>query len=162
MASQRDAIRMSKEEVEAFLDSSKTLVLATLDRQGAPHLTALWFARRGETVMFETYGASQKVMNLRRDTRLAILCEQGESYDQLRGVSITGRAEVVDRGSRLEECMAIIINRNTPGLTPETLAGHVATMIRKRIVVIVHAEKVISWDHRKLRRSSAAPSGLVP
>jgi PPOX class probable F420-dependent enzyme len=141
---------MSKEEIEAFLDSSKTLMLATLDKHGAPHLTALWFARRGGTVMFETYGASQKIVNLRRDPRVAVLCEQGQTYDQLRGVSISGRAEIVDHGPRLEELMAVIVSRNTPGLNPDTLASHVAAMIRKRIVVIVHAEKIISWDHCKL------------
>jgi len=47
--------------------------------------------------------------------------------------------------------MAVIINRNTPGLTPDALASHVAAMICKRLVVIVHAEKIISWDHRKLK-----------
>ena len=151
MAKQRDAIRMSEGEVEAFLDSSKTLVVATLGRQGAPHMTALWFARRGGNVIFETYGASQKVVNLRRDPRLAVLCERGETYDELRGVSISGTAEIVDHGSRLKELMAVIINRNTPGLTPDALASHVAAMIRKRLVVIVHAEKIISWDHRKLK-----------
>ena len=150
MSKQRDVIRMSAQEVDAFLNSSKTLVVATLDKQGAPHLTALWFARAGASVMFETYGASQKVVNLRRDPRLTVLCEQGETYGQLRGVSITGRAEIVDHGDRLGELMAVIINRNTPGLAPEALASHVAAMIRKRVVVIVHAEKLVSWDHRKL------------
>lgn len=150
MAKQRDAIRMSDEEVATFLDQSKTLVVATLDKAGAPHLTALWFARQGQTVMFETYGASQKVVNLRRDPRVAVMCEAGETYDQLRGVSIKGRAEIVDGGERLTHLMGVIVARNTPGLEPAALARHAAAMVRKRVVVVVHPEKVISWDHRKL------------
>lgn len=141
---------MSPEEVDAFLDSSKSLIVATLDREGAPHLTVLWFARQGDTILFETYGSSQKVLNLRRDPRITVLCEQGETYQELRGVSIQGSVDIVDSGPRLEELMAVIIERNTPGLPPETLATHVAAMIQKRVVVVVHPRNVISWDHRKL------------
>lgn len=150
MAKQRDKVRMTPEEVEAVLDSSKSLIVATLDKEGAPHQTVLWFARQDETILFETYGSSQKILNLRRDSRISVLCEQGETYQELRGVSIQGAAEIVDSGPRLEQLMAIIVDRNTPGLPPETLAGHVAAMIQKRVVVIVRPRKVISWDHRKL------------
>ena len=44
MAKLRDKIRMTDEEIGDFLRVSKTLVVSTLDRDGAPHLTALWFA----------------------------------------------------------------------------------------------------------------------
>ena len=150
MPKQRDKVRMSQEEVEAFLDGSKSLIVATLDKDGAPHMTVLWFVRHGDTILFETYGSSQKVLNLRRDPRIAVLCEDGESYQELRGVSIQGTAEIVDGGPRLEELMALIVKRNTPALPPETLGSHVAAMIRKRVVVVVHPDKVISWDHSKL------------
>ena len=150
MAKQRDKIRMSEEEVAAFLDSSKSLNVATLDREGAPHLTTLWFARSGKDILFETYGTSQKIVNLRRDPRIAVLCEQGEAYGELRGVSIQGKAEIVDSGPRLTQLMSLIIDRSFPGQTPERLAQHVSDMIRKRVVVIVRPNRTMSWDHRKL------------
>lgn len=115
MPKQRDRVRMTEAEVEAFLDGAKTLVVSTLDRDGAPHLTALWFARQGRQLLFETYGSSQKVVNLRRDQRVAVLCEAGESYDELRGVSIQGEAEIVEGGERLNELMDFIVRRNHPG-----------------------------------------------
>src|SRR5689334_12306302 len=49
MPKQRDRVRMSAEEVEAFLDGAKSLIVATLDKSGAPHQTVLWFAREGDT-----------------------------------------------------------------------------------------------------------------
>src|SRR5262249_28099896 len=101
-------------------------------------------------VLFETYGTSQKIVNLRRDPRLSVLCEDGKTYDQLRGVSIQGKAEIVDSGPRLQELMAVIIKRNFTDAGPAALAEKVQAMIRKRVVVIVHADKTISWDHRKL------------
>lgn len=150
MSKQRDKVRMTDDEVDSFLDAAKTLVVSTLGKDGAPHLTALWFARQDDAILFETYGSSQKVVNLRRDPRIAVLCEAGETYDQLRGVSIQGTAEIVDGGGRLAELMATVISRNTPDLDPAALAGHVEAMIRKRVVIVVHPRKVISWDHRKL------------
>jgi PPOX class probable F420-dependent enzyme len=150
MAKQRDKVRMTDDEVDDFLWASKTLIVSSLDRDGAPHLTALWFAHHEGTILFETYGSSQKVVNLRRDPRVAVLCEAGETYDQLRGVSIQGKAEIVDGGPRLADLMMVVISRNTPGLDPAALAGHVEAMIRKRVIVAIHPEKVISWDHRKL------------
>jgi PPOX class probable F420-dependent enzyme len=141
---------MSAEEVAAFLDSCRSLIVATLDKDGAPHQTVLWFARQDDAILFETYGSSQKVLNLRRDPRISVLCEDGETYQDLRGVSIQGSAEIVDTGPRLTELMTVLIERNTPGLSPDVLAGHVAKMIEKRVVVVVRPRKVISWDHRKL------------
>lgn len=153
MAKLRDKIRMTDEEIGDFLRVSKTLVVSTLDRDGAPHLTALWFANHEGMIIFETYGSSQKVVNLRRDPRIAVLCETGEVYDQLRGVSIQGSAEIVDSGPRLVELMSLVIKRNTPDLDAAALASHVETMIRKRVVVVVRPDKVISWDHRKLAQA---------
>lgn len=151
MGKQRDTIRMSDEEVTAFLDASRSLNVATLDADGAPHLTTLWFAREDDgTILFETYGASQKVVNLRRDPRIAVLCEAGESYDELRGVSIKGRAEIIDTEPRLSGLMGRVVAHNHAGLSPEKLAATVAAMVQKRVVVIVHPHQVISWDHRKL------------
>lgn len=150
MAKQRDKIRMTAEEIASFLDSSKSLMVATLDKHGAPHLTTLWFARMGEDILFETYGTSQKVVNLRRDPRIAVMCEQGETYTELRGVSIQGTAEIIDSAPRLEELMTVILNRSFPGQSREALAKLVSDMIRKRVVVIVHPQNIISWDHRKL------------
>lgn len=157
MASQRDNIRMSDEEVSAFLAASRSLNVATLDATGAPHLTTLWFTREVDgTILFETYGASQKVVNLRRDPRIAVLCEAGESYDQLRGVSIQGRAGIVESEPRLSALMARLVAHHHPGLDGERLAATVAAMVRKRVVVIVHPQKVISWDHRKLAAATQA------
>jgi PPOX class probable F420-dependent enzyme len=149
MPKQRDAIRMDEAEVAAFLDATQTITVATVGRDGTPHLTALWFARDGDTILFETYGRSQKVVNLRRDPRVAVLAEAGTTYPELRGVSINGRAEIVDAEPRLSALMRKIVS-HTGEHGDATLDEHVAMMVRKRVVIVVHTEKTVSWDHRKL------------
>jgi PPOX class probable F420-dependent enzyme len=150
MAKMRDAIRMNEDEIVALLEECQSLQVATLDKDGAPHLTTVWFAYEDGTWLFETYGKSQKVVNLRRDPRVAVLAEQGTSYGELRGVSVQGRAEVVDTGERLLALMQAIVARNHRGLGETEVAAIAASMAEKRVVVVVRPDKVISWDHRKL------------
>lgn len=150
MAKMRDAIRMTEAEIVALLDECKSLQLATLDKDGAPHLTTVWFAYQDGTYLFETYGKSQKVVNLRRDPRVSVLAEQGTEYSELRGVSVQGRAEIVDAGEPLQQLMEVIVARNHRGLDPGDVTKIAASMAEKRVVVIVRPDKVISWDHRKL------------
>ena len=150
MAKARDAVRMSDAEIAALFAECKSLQVATLGPQGEPHLTTLWYTMHDGKVIFETYGKSQKVVNLRRDPRIAVLCEAGEDYAELRGVSIQGTAELVESGERLETLMRALFDHHFPGQTPEQLAAMTAKMAQKRIVVVVHPAKTISWDHRKL------------
>ena len=150
MAKSRDALRMNEAEQAALFAECKSLQVATLGPSGEPHLTTLWYTVHEGDVLFETYGKSQKVVNLRRDPRIAVLCEAGTEYAQLRGVSIQGRAELVEEGERLQELMQVVVGHHFPGQTPEQLAATAAKMAEKRIVVVVHAGKTISWDHRKL------------
>ncbi len=150
MAKSRDAIRMNEAEIAALFAECKSLQVATLGPQGEPHLTTLWYTVHEGNVIFETYGKSQKVMNLRRDPRIAVLCEAGQEYSELRGVSIQGRAELVEEGERLHVLMRALFDHHFPGQTREQLDAMTGKMARKRIVVVVHAGKTISWDHRKL------------
>lgn len=153
MAKQRDAIRLNDSEIEGLAAECKSLQFATLDKDGAPHLTTLWFALHDGLWLVETYGKSQKVLNIQRDPRVAVLCEAGTEYAELRGVSIQGKAEIVDAGERLLSLMGLIVARNHPGVAPDKLVGIAAKMAEKRVVIAVHPEKVISWDHRKLAKA---------
>lgn len=150
MAKARDLVRMSEAEISAFLSSTQNLQVATIGPDGAPHLTTVWLTMHDGKPMFETYGTSQKVLNLRRDPRIAVLAEDGKTYGTLRGVSINGRAEIVDANPRLFELMRRLIDHHFPGQSAEALDAQTEKMARKRVVVVVHPEKTMSWDHHKL------------
>ena len=150
MAKARDIVRMSEAEISAFLAAAHSLQVATLGPDGAPHLTTVWFTVHEGCVMFETYGKSQKVVNLQRDPRIAVLAEDGLTYGELRGVSINGRAEVVEDFPRRHDLMRLLLAHHFPGLSGEALDAQTTSMAAKRVVVVVHPEKVMSWDHGKL------------
>src|SRR5690242_19896359 len=96
MAGRRDQITMTPAEIEAFLDSERTMQVASINADGTPHLVAMWFARYGGELVFWTYAKSQKVVNLRRDPRLTVMVESGEKYGELKGVTIYGTARIVE------------------------------------------------------------------
>ena len=92
MPSRRDQIRMSEEEQERFIDQQKSLQVATINRDGTPHLSTLWFDVVDGDLVFETFTKSQKIKNLERDPRISCLLEDGLVYEELRGIQINGTA----------------------------------------------------------------------
>ncbi len=145
----RDLIRMTDEEVRAFLEEGNTLQGATIGRDGFPHLVAMWYVLMDGEVAFWTYARSQKVVNLRRDPRLACLVEAGERYDELRGVQIKGYAVISDDRAVVQRVGEEIWKRHT-GPLDESARKAVSMQGAKRVVVFVKPSEVISWDHRKL------------
>jgi PPOX class probable F420-dependent enzyme len=146
----RDQIRMTDEELWKLIEERKSLQVATLNRDGSPHLTTLWFAIVDGKIVFETYTKSQKVVNLERDPRIAVLVEAGTGYNELRGVSISGTAEVVKDPERVHVIAREVMRRNHPGVAKDEVDELARRMAAKRSGVIVHPEKIVSWDHRKL------------
>ena len=113
MASGRSAVQMSEEEIEQFLLDNMKVQIATIGPDGTPHLTTLFYVLEDGMLAFWTYGRSQKVVNLRRDPRITCLVEDGEDYFELRGVSIQGKARLIEEyddiralGSRVAQRMA--------------------------------------------------------
>ncbi|MQY29671.1 pyridoxamine 5'-phosphate oxidase family protein [Nocardia aurantia] len=157
-ANQRAQIVMDESEIGDFLGSSRILTLATVGKSGLPHLTAMWYGLVDGEIWLETKAKSQKAVNLRRDPRVTVLVEAGDSYDQLRGVSIEGRAEIVDDPEALFRVGVSVWERYTAPYTEES-RPLVEAMLNKRVAVRLVAERTRSWDHRKLGMPAMPPGG---
>ena len=97
MADERGSIKMDDAELAAYLAERRVLTVASHSADGTIHVVPMWFVPEadGSLVMW-TNGRSQKAVNLRRDPRVTALAESGEGYFELRGVSVVGRAELVE------------------------------------------------------------------
>jgi PPOX class probable F420-dependent enzyme len=149
MPSQRERIRMTDDEVAEFLATEKTLQVASIGPDGTPHLVAMWFAVIDGRIAFWTFGKAQKTRNLRRDPRITCMVEAGETYGELRGVSITGRAEIVDDYDTVFDVGSAVYARYQGDMNDASRAG-VEAQASKRVAIFVNPEKIASWDHRKL------------
>jgi PPOX class probable F420-dependent enzyme len=142
---------MSQDEVEEFLAGDLKVQVATVGPDGAPHLTTLFYVLDEGRIAFWTYGSSQKLLNLRRDPRISCLVEDGEDYHELRGVSITGRARLVEDLDGVRALGSRIVERMARGQDLEELGAQlVEQQAPKRVGVVVEPTRVASWDHRKL------------
>ena len=146
---QRAQIVMSDAEVAAFVEQQRTATMATIGPTGMPHLVAMWFAVLDGVIWFETKAKSQKAANLRRDDRLSVMIEDGQTYDTLRGVSFEGRGVIVDDPEAIWAVGVNVWERYTGPYTDE-MKPFVELMLNKRVVVRVDVERVRSWDHRKM------------
>ena len=141
---------MTEEEVTQFVASQKSLQVATINKDGTPHLSTLWFDVVNGEIVFETFTKSQKIKNLQRDNRISCLLEDGLVYEKLRGVQINGVAELTDSPDQVHQLAKGVMARNNPEIPSEALDEVAKAMSVKRTAVIVKATKVVSWDHQKL------------
>jgi len=84
--------RMTREECWDFLRSPvRTGKLATLRKDGRPHIVPIWYDLEGETIVFMTGRGSLKGKNLRRDPRVS-MCVDDEvtpfAYVELEGTAV--------------------------------------------------------------------------
>lgn len=156
MANQRKSIALDDEELWAFIAGTRDMHVATINKDGTPHLTTNWFALVGDhQIAFNSYEGSQKVVNLRRDPRVTLLFADGETYGELRGASVKGRVRFTDDSDENLEVLKAIAERNM-AYTETRITGDAKPENRsvKRTCMLVEIDRVISWDHRKLAENT--------
>jgi PPOX class probable F420-dependent enzyme len=150
----RDAVQLTEGEVLGLLEDNLKVQVASIGPDGVPHLTTLFYVVRDGKIAFWTYGRSQKIRNLERDPRVTALVEDGVDYFELRGVSITGRAEIVRDYDEIYQLGSEVVTRMLSAESFESLGDFgretVEKQATKRVGVVIHPDHVASWDHRKL------------
>lgn len=142
-------IMMTPGELDEFLTAQRTCRVATVSADGAPHVSALWFAWDGTSLWLYSVVRSRRWAQLRRDPRVAVVVDSGEEYDQLCGVELAGRVEFVGEVPRTGELCAeldtaeTLFARKNFGLDEMPHDGRHAW-------ARLTPEKIVSWDFRKL------------
>jgi PPOX class probable F420-dependent enzyme len=148
--SRRDQIKMSDEEVAAFLSDERTVICATNGPHGWPHLMPLWYTVRDGNIWAWTYAKSQKVMNLERDPRATLQVEAGEEYAELRGVMIEADATVHHDTELVTEFGLRLFERYGNATGGEQFKDVVRAQAAKRVALEFVTRRIATWDHRKL------------
>jgi PPOX class probable F420-dependent enzyme len=150
LASRRDQIRMSDEELRTFLDEQMIMSCATLGPNGRPHLVPLWYVPDQSELRGWTYAKSQKAKNLERDPRATVLVEDGVQYHELRGAMMECDVGVERDPERVAGYGIELFTRYGGGeLSPEVREA-VEKQAPKRVGLRFVPTRVVSWDHGKL------------
>jgi PPOX class probable F420-dependent enzyme len=140
----RDQIKMTDDEVAAFLDEQRTMICATNGHDGFPHLMPLWYVVREGTLWAWTYAKSQKVRNLERDARATLQVEAGSAYQELRGVMLKCDTRLHREPDDVAALGYEIVGRYRGAR--ETVPAQAA----KRVALEFVERERATWDHRKL------------
>lgn len=147
--SRRDQIKMTEEEVDAYLHETHTMNVASIGPDGRVHLVAMWYGLLDGKPAFWTYGRSQKILNLQRNPSITCLVESGDRYEELKGVELVGTATIVDNREQIYAIGASVMDRHAGPYT-EQMRPILEATGAKRLGVVIEVEKVVSWDHSKL------------
>ena len=142
----REQIRLTPEEQAAFLRQHHKAAFATIDKDGFPYVVGMNYLVKDGAFYMTSYGKAQKVLNVRRNPKVGLMVETGDSYAELRGVMVRGHCEIIEDPEAVKATFAFRAEgRDTRAPTPAAIAS-----APKRVVLKVIPRRVTSWDHRKL------------
>ncbi len=122
------------ESVRRFLDEPRFAVAATLNRDGTPQLTVVWYELRGDEIIMNTAKGRLKDMNLRRDPRMSLCVEDGYRY-----VTLKGRA-ILDEANAQKDIEAIVTRYHGPERAKEMMRNQFSK--EQRVSVRMQIEKI--------------------
>ena len=136
---------MSKEEVDAFLDSKPGwMMLTSQGRDGYPHTVPIGYFRDGNRIFMGCRDNTQKVKNIERNPKVSLVIEDGKTMSDLRGILFRGDASVVrEDEERLKISRLAAKKRGAPEDEWPTTASAGAVFIK------VDSPRVTSWDYSK-------------
>lgn len=139
---------LSGEEVRAWLSDPNIGRLGTMNDDGSPRVTALWYCPEADgSLTLNTYEDNIHVRNLRRDPRAALLIDSSEQ--PYRSVHFDGIAQVADEASQPEE-IARLYERYLGGGETALAYGRQLVAGGKRISIRFTPERRHSLDFGKL------------
>ena len=99
-----------------------------------------------------TFRKSQKINNLRKDPRVALLVESGDAYQELKSLLIYTDVEFIEDVETTRDILVQISSQRgeiQEGASEEIHRGMLKTA-EKRIGMKFTPRKIVSWDHSKL------------
>jgi PPOX class probable F420-dependent enzyme len=141
----RNQIQLTPAEQTEFLSQPHKASLATIDRDGFPHVVAMGYMFRDGVIYMTSYGKAQKVLNIRRNPKVGVMVESGQSYGDFRGVMIRGLCELIEEPAAVETTMRELTGGQGGGAPRGAISS-----APKRAVLKIVPQKIATWDHTKL------------
>lgn len=146
-------LSLSDQELERYLATQRTVRFATVGEDGTPHVIPLWFVWVDRTVFLNSTLGNTGVENAFRSGIAAATADDGETYDELRGVLLTGRVERADEDPRIPDAERAWSQKYLGG--NPVLFG----MWRNRVWMRLVPDRIASWDFRKIPEARAKARG---
>jgi PPOX class probable F420-dependent enzyme len=133
---------LAEPRIQRFLGTKEVVVLATVQRDGAPLAMPMWFLPDAESLVMISVADTQKVRNLRRDGRVCVVAESVSATGAICGVTVQGRAEFLPDGPERRGLAARLLTKYDPRL--ERLWGG-REMPPNRVMFRIVPDSVSDW-----------------
>ena len=145
-------LSLTSEELGPYLETQRTIRLATCGSEW-PHVVPLWFVWLDGTVFMNSTLGNVTIGNLKRDPRATGSVDDGESYDELRGVLIQGGVEWAGDDPRLDAVKE--------AWSRKYMGGNEVPYDRwrDRVWFRLAPTRLTSWDFRKIPEAKARAKG---
>ena len=124
-----------REDVRTFLEEERFAVLATVNVNGSPQQTVMWYELRGDTIVMNTKRGRKKDRNLIRDPRASVCVEDGFRYVTLEGV-----IEIIEDPATAQADIAALARRYHDVETAEKMAREVFAP-QERVTLVLHVDR---------------------
>lgn len=125
-----------RNDVREFLEEPRFGVLGTVNADGSPQQTVMWYELRGDTVMMNTKRGRKKDRNLLRDSRASVCVEDGFRY-----VTLDGTIAMVEDQATAQADIASLARRYHNAEEAERMARDVFGP-QERITLLLTVERV--------------------
>ena len=133
--------RLGDARIQRFLATKGVVVLATVQPDGSPLATPVWFLPGADALAMISEADTQKVRNLKRDPRVSVAADEG-APSAVRGVVIQGCAEFLPESEERRALARAFLAKYHPTL--ERRWGGNA-MPADRVMFRVVPTRVLSW-----------------
>jgi PPOX class probable F420-dependent enzyme len=129
-----------------FLSEERVGVVGTLNADGSPHLTTIWYLLADDgRLIITTLSRNQKVRNLRRDPRMTICVG-----DRTRSVSLSGHVTISEDQAVVRQDLERLVERyvKDEGIRPRVVA---MWMQQSQVALHFEPEKVTEFSVSPMR-----------
>ncbi|MDF2761704.1 MAG: class putative F420-dependent enzyme [Thermomicrobiales bacterium] len=123
------------EDVRTFLEEARFAVLGTVNANGSPQQTVMWYELRGATIVMNTRRGRKKDRNLIRDPRVSLCIEDGFRY-----VTLEGSIEMVDDPATGQADIAALARRYHNAAKAEQMVRE-EFAFQERVTLLLHVER---------------------
>ena len=133
-----------KKEILSILDDANDMTIATVREDGYPQATTVSYVDDGLTIYFGCAASSQKAGNLARNSKVSLTVNLPyTSWNDIRGLSIGGRAERVTDPQEVNQASQLMFQR-----FPQ-IARYAPAELEDIVLFRVNPEVISVLDYRK-------------
>lgn len=126
------------DQVREFLAAPRFAVLATINADGTPQQSVVWYDIEGDEILINTAAERVKDRNARRDARVSLCVEDGYHY-----VTLLGTVRFVDDQPQAQADIARLARRYIPD-EAQARANVAQYKEQQRVTLWLRAQRVVA------------------